>query len=240
MNINTKVFLAIGFLLFLVGISIKVIRENNNSLKHKLPESLSKKLSVKNQNLTIVLAVISIIIGVISLVKDNSNDGSDQSMTIGDSLTYPTIQVINFSDPETDSETDSEVFYNYSEVTQATTSYDLFQKETDNYYSDNIITNDCVLEDTFSEFSNKKKYELKSSYNSEYGFDFSIDNIDLRYTALIMDEKGSIVKEFDIPSNKNAYAVKLNKNCTYTIMVEAEKGYPKFSINISYPENDDF
>jgi len=237
MNKNTMIFLAIGFILIIVGISTKVIRENNNSLKNKLPESLMKKLSVKNQNLAIIFAVISIIIGVISLVKDNSNYGSDQSMTIGDSLTYPTIQVLNYSDSETESET----YYNYFEEAQATEAYDSFMEETDNNDNNyNIITNDCILEDTFTESSSKKEYVLKSSYNSEYGFDFSIDNIDLSYTVLIKDEKGGIVKEFDIPRKNNTYAVKLNKNHTYTVMVEAGRGYPKFSIKVSYPENDDF
>lgn len=245
MNINTKIFLAIGIIffiigicLFAIGIAIKVMRENKESLNHRLTEAEARRLSVKNQNLSILLAVISIIISAISstysFVQIITTDGSNLPMIYGDSLSYPTVQVISVTDPETESET----YYNYFEETQATEAYDLIKEDTDNNY--NIITNDCVLEDTFTESSYKKYYILKTNYSSDYGFCFSIDNVDSSYTVYIEDDKGSIVKELNIPGNKKTYAVKLNKNCTYTIMVEAEKGYPKFSINISYPENDDF
>lgn len=248
MNINTKIFLAIGIIffiigicLFAIGIAIKVMRENKESLNHRLTEAEARRLSVKNQNLSILLAVISIIISAISstysFVQIITTDGSNLPMINDDSLSYPTVQDKIITDLETESET----YYNYFEETQATEAYDSFMEETDNNDNNsNIITNDCILEDTFSESSIIKKYELKSSYNSEYGFDFSIDNIDLSYTVLIKDEKGGIVKEFGIPGNNNTYAVKLNKNHTYIVMVEAGKGYPKFSIKVLYPENDDF
>lgn len=249
---NTMIFLAIGIIffiigicLFAIGIAIKVMRENKESLNHRLTEAEARRLSVKNQNLAILLAVISIIISAISstysFVQIITTDGFDLPMINDDRLSYPTVQVISVTDQETESET----YYNYFEETQATEAYDPIKKETDNNdhnYDNNynIITNDCILEDTFTESSYKKYYILKTNYSSDYGFGFLIDNIDSRYTVYIEDDKGSIVKEFDIPGNKNTYAVKLNKNCTYTVMVEAKKGYPTFSINISYPENDDF
>lgn len=241
MCIIVIVFLIIGIFFLIIGIAIKVTRENKESIDQRLTEYEDKKLSVKNLNFAIYLSVFSIAIaiffGVLSYAQNSAADGFDLPMINDDSLSYPTVQDKIITDLETESET----YYNYFEETQATEAYDSFMEETDNNDNNsNIITNDCILEDTFSESSIIKKYELKSSYNSEYGFDFSIDNIDLSYTVLIKDEKGGIVKEFGIPGNNNTYAVKLNKNHTYTVMVEAGKGYPKFSIKVLYPENDDF
>ena len=240
MGIIVIVFLIIGIFFLIIGIAIKVTRENKESIDQRLTEYEDKKLSVKNLNFAIYLSVFSIAIaiffGVLSYAQNSAADGFDLPMINDDSLSYPTVQDIIITDLETESET----YYNYFEETQATEAYDSFMEETDNNDNNSIITNDCILEDTFSESSIIKKYELKSSYNSEYGFDFSIDNIDLSYTVLIKDEKGGIVKEFGIPGNNNTYAVKLNKNHTYTVMVEAGKGYPKFSIKVLYPENDDF
>ena len=243
------VFFVLGIIFWIIGKYQKLKRANLNSLNRNLTSSEERKISVINNNFSHLLSVISFVIGtvltlffgVIPLVFPDNSLVNSNSTSSNDDITSIVTQDINTVSSEKTYETTSIETNSTLEVTENITGDFSNEENTDIFNdSENIITNDCVLEDKLTKSSNKKYYVLKTNYHSEYGFEFSIDDINLSYSFSIENEKGESVRRIDIPNNTGPYAIELNKNCTYRIIIEAKEGYPQFLINISYPENDNF
>lgn len=239
------IFVSISILFLVSGMYFFIRRLNLKSLNQELTELEKKENNVKNQNFSLFLGVISIALclffGILPLFyPSNSTNSNIQPTNNNDSIstTQSTTNTHSDSKHENTSQESDISNQNNTEITKINTVYeDNTENEFNNY---NIITEDCVLEDVFTKSSNKKYYILQTTYNSEYGFDFDIDNINSSYSMSIVEEKGKVLYEFDVPSNNDVHAIKLEKNSSYNLIIEANIGYPKFSIKISYPDNDNF
>ncbi|MBQ7503754.1 MAG: hypothetical protein IJT79_00335 [Ruminococcus sp.] len=101
----------------------------------------------------------------------------------------------------------------------------------------NIITNDSDVKGSFSN-ALTEEYVLKSKFRNNYGFKFNISDVNLSYTAFIIDEKGEVVYEYYIGEDSISESPVLEKNTEYTLRVEADEGRPEYTIEIKYPDSD--
>lgn len=242
-------FIILGIVFFIIYKYKKIKRANLDSLTQILTNNEERKLSVINTNFSLFISItffiissaLTVIFGVIPLFFKNTSLDDINSASNYNSVAPTVIQNINTTNPENNTETTFFETHYILESTEGNNTIDLYEEKTENSnISGNIITHDCVLEDRLSKSSNKKYYVLKTNYHSEYGFEFSIDDVNLGYSFSIENEKGETVKSIVIPNNSDSYAIELNKNSCYRLIVEAQEGYPQFSITISYPENDNF
>lgn len=240
----------LGTVLFAIGKYFNVKSGNKRSITQDLTDFEKKEKEVNNLNFSHFISLVGVVLDAIAaigaifsmltlMVTQPIDDGADDKVTTSIIQIEKNTKVSTENDTYLNIDTDKDESLS---IVQENTSCVVTEEDgtADLYSTENTITSDCVLEDEFSKDSTKKYYVLKSKYNSEYGFICSIDNVNLSYKVSIEDDKGEVLYDFIIPDDRGKYALELNKNSIYYIIIEAEEGYPKFSINLKYPDNDNY
>lgn len=104
--------------------------------------------------------------------------------------------------------------------------------------TDSVINCTNMLTDELSPDINKIHYILHSTYSNNYGFEFQISDVSLCYVFTICEKSGKVIEQYTIDNEGISESPKLDKNKDYDIYIEAKTGYPKFTVIVTYPEND--